>query len=121
MPKQRSTLPNPEGITMDDDLQAAVEAAIRKMLEDNARPALPTDLLDAAARLKVVGRAGIGVDNIDIAAATARWPSPSPLARSRTQTAISALRPSSPRPCSPTCSAFASSPRSRSAWASASA
>jgi D-3-phosphoglycerate dehydrogenase len=30
------------------------------------------DLLDAAPRLKVVGRAGIGVDNVDIAAATAR-------------------------------------------------
>lgn len=31
-----------------------------------------TDILDAASRLKVVGRAGIGVDNVDIAAATAR-------------------------------------------------
>ena len=30
------------------------------------------DLLSAATKLKVVGRAGIGVDNIDIAAATAR-------------------------------------------------
>jgi len=30
------------------------------------------DLLDAAPNLKVVGRAGIGVDNVDIAAATAR-------------------------------------------------
>jgi D-3-phosphoglycerate dehydrogenase len=30
------------------------------------------DLLDAATKLKVVGRAGIGVDNIDIPAATAR-------------------------------------------------
>ncbi len=30
------------------------------------------DLLEAAARLKVIGRAGIGVDNVDIAAATAR-------------------------------------------------
>jgi len=30
------------------------------------------DLLDAAKNLKVVGRAGIGVDNVDIAAATAR-------------------------------------------------
>src|SRR6185295_13298418 len=29
-------------------------------------------ILDAADRLKVVGRAGIGVDNVDIAAATAR-------------------------------------------------
>jgi D-3-phosphoglycerate dehydrogenase len=30
------------------------------------------DLLDAATKLKVVGRAGIGVDNVDIPAATAR-------------------------------------------------
>ena len=30
------------------------------------------DLLDAATRLKVIGRAGIGVDNVDIPAATAR-------------------------------------------------
>jgi D-3-phosphoglycerate dehydrogenase len=30
------------------------------------------DLLDAAPRLKVIGRAGIGVDNVDVAAATAR-------------------------------------------------
>ncbi len=30
------------------------------------------DLLDAASRLKVVGRAGIGVDNVDIPAASAR-------------------------------------------------
>jgi D-3-phosphoglycerate dehydrogenase len=30
------------------------------------------DLLGAAARLKVIGRAGIGVDNVDIPAATAR-------------------------------------------------
>ncbi|MBA3666335.1 MAG: phosphoglycerate dehydrogenase [Sphingomonas sp.] len=30
------------------------------------------DLLDAASKLKVVGRAGIGVDNVDIPAATAR-------------------------------------------------
>src|SRR3954465_5667002 len=30
------------------------------------------DVLDAAPRLKVIGRAGIGVDNVDVAAATAR-------------------------------------------------
>src|SRR6266704_1601764 len=30
------------------------------------------DLMDAAGRLRVVGRAGVGVDNIDVAAATAR-------------------------------------------------
>ena len=31
-----------------DDLQSAVEAAVRKALEDSARTALPTDILDAA-------------------------------------------------------------------------
>src|SRR5205814_9120716 len=30
------------------------------------------DLMDAASRLRVVGRAGVGVDNIDVAAATVR-------------------------------------------------
>ena len=30
------------------------------------------DLMDAASKLRVVGRAGVGVDNIDVAAATAR-------------------------------------------------
>src|SRR3982751_4920442 len=31
-----------------------------------------SDLLDAAKNLRVIGRAGVGVDNIDVAAATAR-------------------------------------------------
>ena len=31
-----------------NDLQSAVEAAVRKALEDSARTALPTDILDAA-------------------------------------------------------------------------
>ena len=31
-----------------DDLQTAVEAAVRKALEDSARTALPTDYVDAA-------------------------------------------------------------------------
>ncbi len=33
---------------------------------------VPTEVLDAARNLKVVGRAGIGVDNVDVPAATAR-------------------------------------------------
>jgi len=40
--------------------------AIRSATRVNA------DLLEAATRLKVIGRAGIGVDNVDMAAATAR-------------------------------------------------
>ena len=36
------------------------------------RPRSPRTLLDAAPNLKVIGRAGIGVDNVDIPAATAR-------------------------------------------------
>ena len=34
------------------------------------------EILDAATNLKVIGRAGIGVDNVDIPAATARGRSP---------------------------------------------
>ena len=33
---------------------------------------LPADLLERAERLKVIGRAGVGVDNVDLAAASKR-------------------------------------------------
>lgn len=46
-----------------DDIQIAVEAAVRKALEDSARTALPTDILDAA-DLQVMTK---------IPAATWRW------------------------------------------------
>ncbi|HMG48665.1 MAG TPA: phosphoglycerate dehydrogenase [Allosphingosinicella sp.] len=53
-----------------EDLKAAIGAydglAIRSATKVDA------DLLDAAPNLKVIGRAGIGVDNVDIPAATAR-------------------------------------------------
>jgi len=53
-----------------EDLEARVDAydglAVRSATQVTA------ELLEAAANLKVVGRAGIGVDNIDVAAATAR-------------------------------------------------
>src|SRR5436309_1815678 len=53
-----------------DELKAIIGdydgLAIRSATRVNA------DLLEAAARLKVIGRAGIGVDNVDIPAATAR-------------------------------------------------
>jgi D-3-phosphoglycerate dehydrogenase len=53
-----------------DELKAIIAdydgLAIRSATKVNA------DLLEAAANLKVIGRAGIGVDNVDIPAATAR-------------------------------------------------
>jgi D-3-phosphoglycerate dehydrogenase / 2-oxoglutarate reductase len=53
-----------------DELKAIIGGydglAIRSATKVNA------ELLDAATRLKVIGRAGIGVDNVDIPAATAR-------------------------------------------------
>ncbi|WP_265530553.1 phosphoglycerate dehydrogenase [Sphingomicrobium marinum] len=53
-----------------DELKAIIGQydglAVRSATKPNA------ELLDAATNLKVIGRAGIGVDNIDIAAATAR-------------------------------------------------
>ncbi len=53
-----------------DDLLASIAAydglAVRSATKVTA------EVLDAGQNLKVVGRAGIGVDNIDVAAATAR-------------------------------------------------
>jgi D-3-phosphoglycerate dehydrogenase len=53
-----------------DELKAIIGAydglAIRSATKVSA------DLLEAATNLKVIGRAGIGVDNVDIPAATAR-------------------------------------------------
>ncbi|MEE8225707.1 MAG: phosphoglycerate dehydrogenase, partial [Kiloniellales bacterium] len=53
-----------------EDLAARVDAsdglAVRSATQVTA------ELLEAAANLKVVGRAGIGVDNIDVASATQR-------------------------------------------------
>ena len=48
--------------------RSATTTAWRCARRPRSRPAV----LDAAANLKVVGRAGIGVDNIDLAAATGR-------------------------------------------------
>ncbi len=57
------------------DIEAAdLAAAIAGYdgLAVRSRTKVTADLLASAARLKVIGRAGIGVDNIDVAAATQR-------------------------------------------------
>ncbi len=52
--------------------------ALREALQDceglivRSETKVTAELMDAAPRLRVVGRAGVGVDNIDVAAATAR-------------------------------------------------
>ncbi|HET7709769.1 MAG TPA: phosphoglycerate dehydrogenase [Sphingomicrobium sp.] len=83
-------------VLISDQMDARASAIFReRLIEVDEKPGLPPDelkaiigdydglairsstkvtrdLLEAAARLKVVGRAGIGVDNVDIPAATAR-------------------------------------------------
>ena len=63
----------------DVDVATGLEpAALRARIADydalvvRSETKVTADLLDAAARLRVVGRAGVGVDNIDIDAATQR-------------------------------------------------
>src|SRR6266436_1503803 len=52
--------------------------ALRQALADNeglvvrSETKVTAELMDAAKKLRVIGRAGVGVDNIDVAAATAR-------------------------------------------------
>jgi len=53
-----------------DDLKAIIAGYDGLAIRSATR--VSADLLDAATNLKVVGRAGIGVDNVDVAAATAR-------------------------------------------------
>ena len=52
--------------------QLAARIADYEGLAVRSATKVTADLLAAASRLKVVGRAGIGVDNVDVAAATAR-------------------------------------------------
>ena len=52
------------------DLKEAV--AVVNGLIVRSETKVTADLMDAAKQLRVVGRAGVGVDNIDVAAATAR-------------------------------------------------
>src|SRR5215475_14632381 len=53
-----------------DELREAVKQSDGLVVRSETK--VTTDLLDAAANLRVIGRAGVGVDNIDVAAATAR-------------------------------------------------
>ncbi|MGF1550438.1 MAG: phosphoglycerate dehydrogenase [Sphingomonadaceae bacterium] len=53
-----------------DELKAVIGEYDGLALRSATR--VTADILDAAGRLKVIGRAGIGVDNIDLAAASAR-------------------------------------------------
>jgi D-3-phosphoglycerate dehydrogenase len=53
-----------------DELRARIAGYDALVVRSETK--VTADLLDAAPRLRVVGRAGVGVDNIDIAAATER-------------------------------------------------
>src|SRR5437667_7747635 len=53
-----------------DDLKAALRAADGCIVRSGTR--LTADLLDDPGKLRAVARAGVGVDNIDVAAATRR-------------------------------------------------
>jgi D-3-phosphoglycerate dehydrogenase / 2-oxoglutarate reductase len=53
-----------------DELAAAVASADGLVVRSETK--VTAQVLDAAGRLRVIGRAGVGVDNIDVAAATQR-------------------------------------------------
>jgi D-3-phosphoglycerate dehydrogenase len=53
-----------------DELAEAVSSADGLVVRSETK--VTSQLLDAAGRLRVIGRAGVGVDNIDVAAATQR-------------------------------------------------
>ena len=53
-----------------DELLAAVADAEGLVIRSGTK--VPAEVIAAAEKLKVIGRAGIGVDNIDVPAATAR-------------------------------------------------
>src|SRR5919205_1013172 len=53
-----------------DELAEAVACADGLVVRSETR--VTAELLEAAGRLRVIGRAGVGVDNIDVAAATQR-------------------------------------------------
>jgi D-3-phosphoglycerate dehydrogenase / 2-oxoglutarate reductase len=53
-----------------DELQKALADCEGLVVRSETK--VKADLMDSAAKLRVIGRAGVGVDNIDVAAATAR-------------------------------------------------
>ena len=53
-----------------DELRDALKQSEGLVVRSETK--VTTDLLEAATHLRVIGRAGVGVDNIDVAAATAR-------------------------------------------------
>ncbi|HEX8845949.1 MAG TPA: phosphoglycerate dehydrogenase [Pyrinomonadaceae bacterium] len=53
-----------------DELRAAVRDCEGLVVRSETK--VTPELMDAATRLRVIGRAGVGVDNIDVAAATSR-------------------------------------------------
>jgi D-3-phosphoglycerate dehydrogenase len=65
------------GFTLDKKTGLAADALRAELAESDglvvrSETKVTAELLDAARRLRVIGRAGVGVDNIDVAAATAR-------------------------------------------------
>ena len=52
----------------EDELLA--DAALYEAIIVRSQTKIPADVLQAAKNLKIVGRAGVGVDNIDVSAAT---------------------------------------------------
>ncbi|MFQ5800706.1 MAG: phosphoglycerate dehydrogenase, partial [Candidatus Hydrothermarchaeales archaeon] len=64
-----------EKIEVDEAVGASPEELTKKLAEADAvmvrsRPKLPREILEHAKKLKVIGRAGVGVDNIDVDFAT---------------------------------------------------
>src|ERR687886_29316 len=68
-----------------EELAEAVASADGLVVRSETK--VTAELLEAAARLRVIGRAGVGVDNIDVAAATEAGGGPVKAAGGKTMTA----------------------------------
>jgi D-3-phosphoglycerate dehydrogenase len=65
------------GFTLDKKTGLAIDALRSELAQSDglvvrSETKVNSELMDAARKLRVIGRAGVGVDNIDVAAATAR-------------------------------------------------